>query len=49
VRDIQTGGSLGQRTNQKTNQKISQWPHGPFAGYLSEKAAWLGINGRMDR
>ena len=39
VRDIQTGVSLGKRTN----QKISQWPHGQFARYLSEKAARLGI------
>ena len=39
VRDIQTGVSLGKRTN----QKISQWPHGQFAHYLSEKAAQLGI------
>jgi putative transposase len=40
VRDIQTGVSLGQRTN----QKISQWPHGQFAGYLTEKAAQLGMS-----
>jgi putative transposase len=33
VRDIQTGVSLGK----KTNQKISQWPHGQFARYLREK------------
>jgi putative transposase len=39
VRDIQTGVSLGKRTN----QKISQWPHGQFTRYLSEKAARLGI------
>jgi putative transposase len=39
VRDIQTGVSLGK----KTNQKISQWPHGQFARYLTEKAARLGI------
>jgi putative transposase len=39
VRDIQTGVSLGK----KTNQKISQWPHGQFAGYVAEKAARLGI------
>jgi putative transposase len=39
VRDIQTGVSLGKRTN----QKISQWPHGQFARYLAEKAARLGI------
>ena len=45
VRDIQTGVSLGKRTN----QKISQWPHGQFARYLSEKAARLGISGRVDR
>ena len=40
VRDIQTGVSLGKRTN----QKVSQWPHGQFARYLSEKAARLGIS-----
>jgi putative transposase len=39
VRDIQTGVSLGKRTN----QKISQWPHGQFARYVREKAARLGI------
>jgi putative transposase len=39
VRDIQTGVSLGKQTN----QKISQWPHGQFARYLSEKAARLGM------
>jgi putative transposase len=39
VRDIQTGVSLGR----KTNQKISQWPHGQFARYVREKAARLGI------
>jgi putative transposase len=39
VRDIQTGVSLGKRTN----QKISQWPHGQFVRYLREKAARLGI------
>jgi putative transposase len=39
VRDIQTGVSLGRRTN----QKISQWPHGQFARYLREKAARLGM------
>ena len=39
VRDIQTGVSLGKRTN----QKISQWPHGQFVRYLTEKAARLGI------
>jgi putative transposase len=39
VRDIQTGVSLGKRTN----QKISQWPHGQFARYLKEKAARVGI------
>jgi IS605 OrfB family transposase len=47
VRDIQTGVSLGQRTNQKTNQKISQWPHGQFTRSLAEKAARLGMV-RMD-
>jgi putative transposase len=40
VRDIQTGVSLGKRTN----QKISQWPHGQFARYLAEKAALLGMS-----
>jgi putative transposase len=40
VRDIQTGVSLGKQTN----QKISQWPHGQFARYLSEKAARLGVS-----
>ena len=40
VRDIQTGVSLGKQTN----QKISQWPHGQVARYLSEKAARLGIS-----
>ena len=39
VRDIQTGMSLGKRTN----QKISQWPHGRFVRYLREKAARRGI------
>jgi putative transposase len=39
VRDIQTGVSLGK----VTNQKISQWPHGQFARYLTEKAARLGV------
>ncbi len=39
VRDIQTGVSLGR----VTNQKISQWPHGQFTKYLSEKAARLGM------
>jgi putative transposase len=40
VRDIQTGVSLGKRTN----QKISQWPYGQFARYLREKAARLGMS-----
>jgi putative transposase len=40
VRDIQTGVSLGR----VTNQKISQWPHGQFARYVSEKAARLGMS-----
>jgi putative transposase len=40
VRDIQTGASLGT----KVNQKISQWPHGQFARYLTEKAARLGMS-----
>jgi transposase len=39
VRDIQTGMSLGKQTN----QKISQQPHGQFAGYLTENAARLGM------
>jgi IS605 OrfB family transposase len=39
VRDIQTGVSLGKQMN----QKISQWPHGRFARYLSEKAVRLGM------
>jgi putative transposase len=39
VRDIQTGVNLGH----KTNQKISQWPHGQFLAYLTEKARRLGI------
>ncbi len=39
VRDIQTGVSLGT----VTNQKISQWPHGQFGRYLTEKAARLGV------
>jgi putative transposase len=32
--------SLGKRTN----QQISQWPHGQFARYVSEKAVRLGIS-----
>ena len=28
----------------KVNQKISQWPHGQFARYLTEKAARQGIS-----
>lgn len=44
VRDIQTGVSLGR----KTNQKISQWPHGQFARYVRETAArWP--RGSLDR
>jgi putative transposase len=39
VRDIQTGVRLGR----VTNQKISQWPHGQFARYLTEKAQQVGI------
>jgi IS605 OrfB family transposase len=35
VRDIQTGVQLGRATN----QQISQWPHGQFTRYLTEKAA----------
>ena len=40
VRNIQTGVRLGA----KTNQKISQWPHGQFTMYLTEKAARVGIS-----
>jgi len=40
VRDIQTGVRLGA----KVNQKISQWPHGQFARYLTEKAARQGMS-----
>ena len=39
VRNIQTGVILGH----VSNQKISQWPHGQFARYVREKAAWLGM------
>jgi len=39
VRDLQTGVSLGTRTNQKS----SQWPHRQFTRSLSEKAARLGM------
>jgi IS605 OrfB family transposase len=39
VRDIQTGVSLGKRTNQKS----SHWPHGQFARSMRKKAARLGI------
>ena len=39
VRDIQTGVSLGK----VSNQKISQWPHGQFSRYVTEKAARRGI------
>jgi putative transposase len=39
VRDIQTGVSLGR----KTNQKISQWPHGQFTRYVREQAARVGM------
>jgi putative transposase len=39
VRDIQTGVRLGH----VTNQKISQWPHGQFTRYLTEKAARRGL------
>ena len=39
VRDIQTGVSLGKRTN----QQLSQWPHGQVARYVAEKAACVGI------
>ncbi len=39
VRDIQTGVSLGK----VSNQKISQWPHGQFTRYVTEKAARRGI------
>jgi putative transposase len=40
VRDIQTGVRLGHQAN----QKISQWPHGRFVRYLTEKAQRLGIS-----
>jgi IS605 OrfB family transposase len=40
VRDIQTGVSLGR----VSNQKISQWPHGQFVRYLTEKAQQVGIS-----
>jgi len=40
VRDIATGVSLGR----VSNQKISQWPHGQFVRYLTEKAQRLGIS-----
>jgi putative transposase len=39
-RDIQSGVSLGRRTNQQS----SQWPHGQFARYLAEQAARLGVS-----
>ena len=39
VRDIQTGVRLGR----VSNQKISQWPHGQFVRYLTEKAQQVGI------
>jgi putative transposase len=39
VRDIQTGVQWGR----VTNQKISQWSHGQFARYVSQKAARLGM------
>jgi putative transposase len=39
VRDLQTGVSLGR----VSNQKISQWPHGQFVRYLTEKAQQVGI------
>lgn len=40
VRDIQAGVNLGRHIN----QKISQWPHGRFLRYLTEKAQRLGIS-----
>jgi transposase len=39
-RAIQTGVSLGRVTNQQS----SQWPHGQFARYVSEKAARRGMS-----
>lgn len=39
VRDIADGVDKGRHTN----QKLSQWPHGQFRRYLSEKAARLGM------
>ena len=39
VHDLQTGVSLGKVSNQKS----SQWPHGQFTRYLTEKAARLGM------
>ena len=45
VRDIQTGVSLGKRTN----QKISQWPHGQFARYLHREGGAAGHERGVDR
>jgi putative transposase len=39
VRDIHTGVSLGR----VSTQQISQWPHGQFVRYLTEKAQRVGI------
>jgi putative transposase len=39
VRDISDGVAYGRHAN----QKLSQWPHGQFRAYLSQKAARLGM------
>lgn len=39
VRDLADGIDKGRHTN----QKLSQWPHGQFRRYLTEKAARLGM------
>lgn len=39
VRDLADGVDKGRHTN----QKLSQWPHGQFRRYLTEKAARLGM------
>jgi putative transposase len=39
VRDVATGVDKGR----KTNQKVSQWPHGQFVRYLTDKARLHGI------
>jgi putative transposase len=40
VRDISDGVALGK----KCNQKLSQWAHGQFYAYLSQKSRACGIN-----